>query len=187
MEEKTFKNKITTLASQRNVLAFCVLALSVAVIKLCFTVQSKEERVVVVPTMGPSFWLEKSRVSKDYLSTMGIFLSDLLLTRTPSDVRWKNEQILGHAHPRFYSQLKRALSEEKETIRASQSTFLFEASHLYPIEKDLQFIIEGVQKTYIEKTGKGKPLVHAQKLKYILSFRCEEGRLYLTSISQEKL
>lgn len=187
MEKRTFQDKLKVLISQRNVLALCVVALSIAVIKLSFTVQSKEERVVIIPTTGPSFWVEKSRTSKEYLNIIGIFLSDLLLTRTPADIAWKNEQILCHAHPNFYSQLKKALAEEKEKVIQNHSTFLFEAVRSYPALKKLQFIIEGAQKTYIEKTGKSGPLVQSQKIKYILSFRCEEGRLYLTNVSQEKL
>ena len=187
METKTFQDKLKSLASQRNVLVICILALSVAVIRLSVTVQGKEDRVVVIPTMGPSFWLEKSRTSKEYLSTMGIFLSDLLLTRTPVDIAWKNDQILCHAHPNFYSHLKKAIAEEKDKMLQTQSSFLFETSRFYTREKVLEFVVEGSQKTYIEKTGNSGPLVHAKKIKYTLSFQCEEGRLYLTGIRQEKL
>ena len=187
METRTFQDKLKALIFQRNVLALCVIALSIAVIKLSFAVQSKEERVVIIPTTGPSFWVEKSRTSKEYLSVIGVFLSDLLLTRTPADIAWKNEQVLCHAHPSFYSHLKKALTEEKEKVVQTQSTFLFETARSYPIGKNLQFVIEGVQKTYIEKTGKNGPLIQSQKIKYILSFQCEEGRLYLNNISQEKV
>ena len=187
MEIKTFQQKIKTLVSQRNVLVLCVIALSVAVVTLSSALQSREERVIVIPTTGPSFWLEKSRTSKEYLRTIGVFLSDLLLTRTPKDITWKNEQILGHVHPSSFGVLKKALFEEKETMIQSQSTFLFEPTRSYSLEKPLQFIIEGLQKTYMEKMGKSAPLVQSQKLKYTLSFRCEEGRLYLTTITQEKL
>ena len=187
METKTFQDKLKALISQRNILVLCVVALSIVAVKLSFCLQDKEERVVIIPTTGPSFWVEKSRTSKEYVNVIGTFLSDLLLTRTPKDIIWKNEQVLCHAHPSFYSQLKKALSVEKEKMVEAQSTFLFEAIRSYPIEKKLQFVIEGVQKTYIEKTGKGAPLIQSQKIKYTLSFRCEEGRLYLNSISQENL
>ena len=187
METRTFQDKLKALISQRNVLALCVIALSIAVIKLSIAVQSKEERVVIIPTTGPSFWVEKSRTSKEYLNVIGTFLSDLLLTRTPADIAWKNDQILGHAHPSFYGPLKQALLEEKEKMIQTQSTFLFEAARSYAYDQKLQFVIEGVQKTYIEKTGKNAPLIQSEKMKYTLSFRCEEGRLYLNSISQEKV
>jgi len=157
------------------------------VIKLSFVLQSKEQRVIIIPTTGPSFWVEKSRTSKEYLSVIETFLSDLLLTRTPADIAWKNEQILGHTHPSSYSRLKKALSEEKEKIIQNQSTFLFEPLRSYSSDKNLTFTIEGLQKIYIEKPGSKENLLQSQKLKYTLAFRCEEGRLYLTTITQEKL
>ncbi len=187
METRTFQAKLKALISQRNVLALGVIALSLAVIQLSFAVRNKEERVVVIPTTGPSFWVEKSRASQQYLQVIGVFLSDLLLTRTPADISWKNDQVLGHAHPRFYNALKKALSEEKETLLQAQSSFVFETTRSYPLENSLQFVVEGNQKTYVAKTGGGGSLVQSQKIKYILSFCCEEGRLYLNHISQEKI
>jgi len=186
METKTFQAKLKTLLSQRNTLAICMLALSLAVIKLSFAIQNKEQRVIIIPTTGPSFWVEKSRTSKEYLNVMGTYLSDLLLTRTPSDIAWKNEQILCHAHPSSYSRLKKALAEEKEKVAQNPSTFLFEPIRSYSSDKNHTFIIEGTQKTYIEKPGSKENLLQSQKLKYTLSFRCEEGRLYLTTVTQEK-
>ena len=187
METRTFQAKLKTLITQRNALVLAIIALSLAVIKLSFAVQNKEERVVIIPTTGPNFWVEKNRTSKEYLNVIGTFLSDLLLTRTPADIAWKNEQILCHAHPSFYGSLKKALQDEKEKIIQTQSNFLFEVARACPVEKKLQFVVEGVQKTYIEKTGKNGSLLQSQKMKYTLSFRCEEGRLYLTNICQEKI
>ncbi|MBF5060078.1 TraE/TraK family type IV conjugative transfer system protein [Candidatus Neptunochlamydia vexilliferae] len=187
METKTFQKKLKTLASQRNVLALCIIALSLAVIKLSFAIQNKEERVVIIPTTGPSFWVEKSRTSKEYLNVIGTYLSDLLLTRTPSDISWKNQQILCHAHPSAYVTLKKALLKEKETLTQDQATFVFKPIRSYASDRNLTFVIEGIQKTYIEKPESKETLLHSQKLKYTLSFRCEEGRLYLTTVTQEKL
>lgn len=187
METRIFQDKLKALISQRNVLALCVIALSIAVITLSIAVQSKEERVVIIPTTGPSFWVEKSRTSREYLHVIGTFLCDLLLTRTPADITWKNEQVLCHAHPSFYGPLKKVLLEEKEKMIQTQSTFLFETTRSYSYDQKLQFVIEGIQRTYIEKTGKSAPLIQAKKIKYILSFRCEEGRLYLNHISQEQV
>lgn len=186
MEKKTFQNKLSFLLSQRNALALCVLALSIAVVMLSVSMQNKEERVVVIPTTGPSFWVEKSRTSEEYLRVIGVFLTDLLLTRTPGDVTWKNDQVLGHAHPQFYSQLKKALNQEKEKIVQNQSTLFFEATHFF-LRHPLECVVEGKQKVFIETAGKNACLVHTKNLRYILSFRQEEGRLYLTNLRREEL
>jgi len=187
METKRFQAKLRQLLSQRNCLAICVIALSAALFKMSAALQKQEERVVIIPTTGPSFWVEKSRTSNEYLSVMGTFLSDLLLTRSPLDSGWKNEQILSHAYPTVYTSLKKSLSEERELILKNQSSFLFERGRSYVNERQLQFVVEGAQRTYIEKPESRAALVQVEPLKYTLSFCCEEGRLYLTHIAQDKL
>ena len=187
MEKGTFQEKVKKIVSQRNIFALAVIALSLAVFQMSLLLKNKEERIVVIPTVGNSFWIEKGRVSKEYLKEMGIFLSNLLLTRTPADVLWRNEQILSHVHPSRYTLLKNSLMEEKKEMLQKGSSFLFEIQKSYPREKNLQFILEGIQKIYIEKPGKGAPLVQSKKLRYILSFCCEQGRLFLINIQQEEI
>lgn len=101
MDNSILKKGTEKLVAQRNCFLFFSAALSIAVILLSVLLFFKNERIVVVPTTGSSFWIEDERVSSGYLEKMGLFLSDLLLNRTPSDVEKKNQIILEYVHPTF--------------------------------------------------------------------------------------
>ena len=185
MEFKGFQQTVHKLVSQRNSLLIAVVALSIATIRLTLAPSKAEQRIIVVPTQGPSYWLEETSTSNEYIHYMGSYLSDLLFTRTPSDVQWRNKEVLKHAHPERYAEIKKALNKEAEELERKQSALWFVIESSY-VSENQDFVVEGSQRAYVENSKKIDSLIFEQSIQYILSFRCENGRLWLVNIEKQE-
>ena len=153
MDIATLKLSLTKIISQRNIFLCFSLLLSVSTIVLSCLLLMKKERIVILPTLGPSLWVEESGVSDTYLNSLGSYLSDLLLTKTPSDVDQKNRRFLEHVHPTFYHEARRHLLQEKETLITNKQTLLFRPSSSFIDLSKTTYVIEGELLALIGKTG----------------------------------
>lgn len=187
MDNSTFKQNIGKLASQRNCFLVFSLALSVVVVLLSVLLFFKSERTVIVPTSGPEFWIENNRVSEVYLEKVGLFLSDLLLNRTPSDVEKKNRVILEYVHPAFYQEIKRTLNQEKEALLKGQQSVFFKAENSYADGSKDRFVTEGEFLILVGKGGEAPFCAQNERKRFILQFHCQNGRLLLTSLKKESI
>ena len=147
---------------------------------------NKKERVVVVPLSGESFWIEDTRVSSGYLEKMGVFLSDLLLNRSPADVEWKNRAILEYVHPKFYHEIKKTLSTDQAEILKHNQSFVFQSERSYAQTDKMTFIIEGEALVLVSKNGNTTACAQQERRIYHLGFQCQNGKLLLVSLKKEE-
>ena len=174
------------LVRQRNRLYFFSAVLSLAVLLLSILLFLKKERWVIVPTQGASFWIEENRASSAYIEKMGLFLADLLLNRSPSDVDKKNKIVLEYAHPSFYQDMHKSLTQEKEAIIKGNQSFVFRPERTY-VEATESFVIEGEFFVFIGKRGESAFCTQQGRKKYTLGFCCQHGKLLLTSLKSEEI
>ena len=187
MDNSILKKGTEKLVAQRNCFLFFSAALSIAVILLSVLLFFKNERIVVVPTTGSSFWIEDERVSSGYLEKMGLFLSDLLLNRTPSDVEKKNQIILEYVHPTFYQEIRKTLSQEKENMLKGQQSFFFRTERNYVDMANEMFVVEGEFLVLVGKGGEAPFCAQRERKKFSLQFHCQNGKLQLTSLKKEPI
>ena len=187
MDHSILNKNIEKLVSQRNCFLFFSVMLSIAVVLLSIMIFFKKEKVVVIPTTGPSFWIEDSRVSSEYLERMGFFLSDLLLNRTPADVEKKNQIILEYVHPAAYQEIRKILSREKENILKDQQSFFFQTERSYVDLNQELFAVEGEFMVLVGKGGEGSFCAQRERKKFTLQFACKNGKLQLISLKKEPL
>jgi conjugal transfer pilus assembly protein TraE len=187
MDHSIFKQNVKKLVEQRNGFLFFSLLLSVVVVLLSTLLLFKKERIVVLPTTGPSFWIEDQKASGSYVEKMGLFLSDLLLNRSPADVEKRNQIILQHVHPSAYHKIRKQLQQEGANIVRSGQAFFFQAHRSY-VENSLDaFVVEGEFYLLVGKDGQDPYCSQKEKKKYTLRFLCENGRLLLTSLNKEEV
>jgi len=55
--------------------------------------------LVVPPSINKSFWVERDKVSSEYLEQMGSFIAWLVLDVTPASIDWKKDILLGYVEP----------------------------------------------------------------------------------------
>lgn len=185
MDSDTLKMNALKSLQQRNIFLFFSLLQAVVLIVLSFVILLRKERIVIVPTVGPSYWIEENQASSLYVEKMGIYLSDLLLNRTPSDVEKKNKLILEHVHPAFYQKIKKQLIQEQENMNKSNQSYFFRTERCYAFANQLSFVIEGEFLVLISKTGDTPICAQNEQKKYILNFQCQNGKLLLTSFKKE--
>lgn len=172
------------LVSQRNIFLFLSSALLLLVFLLTILLFSKNERTVIIPTVGPSFWVEEGRVSNTYLEQMGMFLADMLLNRSPADVDKKNQTILEYVHPAFYHEIRKQLVQERENIVKDDQSFLFRAERHYVDAAKGSFVIEGEFLVFVGKVGEIPACAQQERKKYNLFFECLNGKLLLKSLKK---
>lgn len=185
MDRQVKEKNMTKLVSQRNAFLFFSALLAIAVMLQAILLCTKKERIVVIPTSGPSYWIEDQRASSVYLEKMGIFLSDLLLNRSAADVEQRNRIILQYVHPSSYQEFKSQLAREEEMVLKNGQTFFFRTYNTRVDPAATSFIIQGESDVWIEKEGAESFAVQKLEKKYTLHFRCEQGKLLLESLKQE--
>lgn len=141
---------------------------------------------MIVPTNGASYWIEESAVSSGYVEKMGLFLSDLLLNRTPSDVEKRNRMILEYVDPASYHAFRKLLLQEQDSILKNSQVFRFQAETSYADPSRKAFVVEGESTILVGKKGSAAFCAQKSRKKYTLQFQCRDGKLYLTSLKKEE-
>ena len=187
MDQNVSKHHVNKLVGQRNHFLFFSAILSVSILVLSCLLVFKKQRVVIVPTSGISYWIEEGAASSSYIEKMGLFLSDLLLNRSPADVEKRNEILLQYVHPSAYHEIRKLLLQEQGSILKGDQAFFFRSEKTNVDPKTLRFVIEGDFYVAIGKEGKEAAFTQKSKKKYTLRFTCENGKLYLTSLKKEEI
>ncbi len=187
MDIATLKVNLHKVMAQRNIFLFFSVLLIISVILLSCLLFVKKERIVVIPTVGPSLWIEESRVSDTYLEKMGSYIGDLLLTRSPSDVERKNKILLEYVHPSFYHEARKQLAQERDKILSSNQTYLFRPfrSFIDPIQHS--YVLEGELLIFVGKIGDSPSVAQSDRSRFTFEFECERGKLLLKSLKRENL
>lgn len=187
MDSVALKVNIQKILAQRNIFLFFAVVLSVAVVVLSCLLFSKNERIIIVPTVGSSLWIEEAKVSDTYLEKLGSYLGDLLLTRTPSDVDRKNQIILEHVHPAFYHEAQKQLQQDKENIAKFNQSLLFRPARSFIDPVKQTYTLEGELLVFVGKKGDAPACSQIEQKKFILGFVCQRGKLLLKSLKREDL
>lgn len=166
------------LAIQRNGLAlFSVLLLLIALVQALFLF-NKQERVVMVPCgMRSESWVEQNKVSPDYLQQWAGFLSHLLLSKSYGDYEDRARSLIAHVDPSFAHQLLTNLQKEGESLKKNHASYEFHPVSLETDRDGLSVVIQGWMFTFVE----GKE-VSRRRERYVLSFRCDFGRLLMIGL-----
>lgn len=187
MNRATLDSKNHKVVTQRNIFLFFSVALSFAIMLLAILLFVKKERIIIVPTVGASLWVEESKVSDTYLEKFGSYIADQLLTRTPSDVDRKNKTILEYIHPSFYHDAKKQLQQDRESIVKSNQSLLFRPSKSYIDPLRSVYVVEGELIVFVGKTGEKPSCAQIEQKRFTFEFNCQAGKLLLKSLKRENL
>ena len=187
MDRVSLDSKSQKIVLQRNIFLFFSVVLAVAIVPLSCLLFLKKERIIVLPTVGPSLWIEESRISDTYLEKFGSYMADLLLTRTPADVDRKNRIILEYVHPTFYHEAQKQLKQDREAIIASNQSLLFRPTRSFIDPLTQTYVLEGELLVFIGKVGEKPSCAQSERKKFTFAFQCQAGKLLLKSLKRENL
>lgn len=183
MDMKAYKQGIEKIHYQRNIFAFFGLILLLSNLLLAVFLFIKRERVVIVPpVVEKEFWVEGSCLSPSYLEQFGLFLSQLLLNKSPDSVALQNRILMRYVSPAYSPVFGKALDQEKEEMVQQKLSYLFFPSKVQIAPKLKQVVLEGERVVYL---GENEFLKELRR--YILSFDFPNGTLLLKELRKEEI
>ena len=185
MNSSNLAKNLKRLVGQRNIFLCLTIILAVTTASQGFLLMGQKQRIIIVPTNGPEFWLEESSVSSSYIEQMGVYIASLLLNRTPADVAYKNRMLLKHVHPSAYHVIRKALAQDQVRIIKQNQAYTFRSERNFVDSSSLSFTTEGDRLVLIGKANQPPTCVEQEKMKYTFQFQVQNGRLLLTSLTKE--
>ncbi len=182
MKADILAHNLRSLLFQRNsLLGLCfILAVGVA-LQSCFLFWKQERVVVVPPNLDKAISVGAHRPSPSYLEQFGIFLGDLLLSKSAQTSGWQRGVILQHASPAFSSSLRQRLIEEEQTLKGQSASYVFFTHGVSTQPDEMQVTLEGNRVFHV-----GGQQVSKNKARYRLGFVFKGGRLLLDSLEEVK-
>lgn len=178
------KTRIQHLIERRN--TYLIIALGSLVVNILLAIDinkemSNEKTHFLPPINEKPFWISSNQVSPEYLSGMSIFLSDLLLNLTPSNVSMKHQLFLRYVDPRYYEKFKTELLSQEERIKKEHMTISFQltdpqtdaGNFVAKIAGDIQYQV-------------GETLLPSKHLTYEMRFTYHLGLLQVQSFEEVK-
>jgi conjugal transfer pilus assembly protein TraE len=171
-------NNIEFLRFQRNIFAALAVILSLTLLTGSTFLFSKRERVIITPAVvEKAFWVDQSQVSPTYTEQFGVFLGQLLLTKSPESAQKQREVILRHTSPGFSPLLRAKLVDDEQVLIKQGASHVFFPLSIESSSNGLSVILEGDRISY-----SGERVVARSREKYKLGFVYSGGRLLLNGI-----
>lgn len=178
MKSDILSYNIDTLKFQRNGLVVITMGLLLSLLIALFMLMMKQDRVVVVPPfVEKEFWVDAKNVSPTYLEQYGLFLSQLILEKSPQSAAKQREMVLRHTDPSFAGSLRKRLVEEEEILKKQNTSYVF-----YPVDvrvdiKKMEVLLVGDRVVYVSHNP-----VATEREEYMMGFSFSGSRLLLTSL-----
>ncbi len=177
MKEKLHHLRLQDLLRHRNYLTFTCAGLLASNLLMTFALCTQSERVVLVPPelKGPA-WIERGKVSTQYLEEMALFFGSILLNKTPQSASYLHELLLRYADSSGIGNLKHQLREEEEKYQKSGLSTSFYPKKVTVQENGLQVDLFGEMVGYVSQK-----CIFQQEETFRLTFTFDHGRLLIKS------
>lgn len=177
-------NQLEKIFAQRN--GYMMLAIGSTMVcllqtLLIFFLVGRERIVVIPPGTEKSFWVSASQVSPEYLSEMTTFFANLRLNVTPDNTTMQRDIFLRYTDPAYYNILKSQLIHEADNVADQHASFAFYPVNIKVDSKHFKAMIEGDLKSFV-----GDAALPTKRMKYIVSYRYDAGRLLVKSFEEVK-
>ena len=177
MKEKLQHLRLQDLLRHRNYLTFIASGLLGSNLLMTFALCTQSERVVLVPPhLTGATWVERSKVSPQYLEEMALFFGSILLNKTPQSASYLHELLLRYAETSGIGMLKHQLREEEERYQKSGLSTSFYPKKVTVQERSLQVELSGEMVGYVSQK-----CIFQREETYRFTFSFAHGRLLITS------
>ncbi len=163
----------------QNLLVTGLMLLSMVLSISTCSLIGRERIILVPPTISKSFWVDKAKVSSDYLDQMALFLIQLMLNVSPRSVDFQSKILLQYAAPEAYAELKTAMMATSERLKRDNAVTLFQPTVFNIDEPNMRVAANGLLATYI-----GDKRVSETNKTYLIEFRYTGGKLYLSGFKE---
>ena len=178
------RSKIEKLFAQRNgymLLALGSMLLCMLQMIAMFFLTDREKIILIPPDIEKSFWVSAQHVSPEYLSEMTMFFANLRLNITPESAGVQRENLLRYVDPVYYNALKTQLVQEADRVTDQHISMAFFPANVKVDSRHFKTIIEGDLKSFVGDTA-----LAAKRVRYLLTYRYDAGRLLVKSFEEIK-
>lgn len=141
--------RLNSALRQRNVLAVGALILSLAIVLLSYVVATKEERIILTPTLLADTELSSHVPSPEYMEQVTRDIANLFLNRHPHNLSYFRDNILRLADPTAHGQIEAALMATERRLLATRTSTVFYPTEIYVDPDQLYSEIRGELHTYL--------------------------------------
>lgn len=141
----------------------------------------KYQKVILVPpVIEKPTWVTSYNVSPEYLSGMSLFLANLLLNVTPSNVLIQHQLFLRYVDSALYEKIKTELLTQGDRLQKEHMTISFQLSKLPQVDAakfvarvtgDVQYMI-------------GDTAMPAKSTTYLITYTYKHGQLMVKSFEE---
>lgn len=166
---------------QRNLLFPITVLLGISQLLSLVLLFWKDDRTIFVPpVLHKPFSIHGSSYSASYYEQMGLFLANLLLSKTADTAHQQHELLFKYVDPELLGVFKRDLVDEAETLKKDTAGYVF-----YPTETKVNLgnhsvLIKGERHTYV-----GAQRIDVSKEAYRLVFVQRGHLIYLRFFQKE--
>ena len=161
------------------VLLLLSIATNIGLIALSFSAVGRERTIIIPPEVQKSFWVDNSRVSKDYLEQMGGWILQLETSVTPQNVKWNHEILLKYALPGSYVKLRSQMDGAALAIARDNIATVFSPQNISVEPDRLRVTFGGILATYM-----GDRKIADNNKTYIIEFFYTGTKLYLKTFEE---
>jgi len=183
MNIENYNITLRNLSFQRNALLFFSAFLAVSTLLLSISHFFKNEKTIVVPPeIRSEFWVDSTGFSPSYLEQIGLYIGQLILSKSSESADKQRGTVLKHTHPQFAGFLNKKLTEEASRIQKEGISYVF-----FPLEvrvrlEKKEVLISGERVSYLNDRK-----LSSNKEEYLLSFTYSGGRLLLSGIKSQEV
>jgi type IV conjugative transfer system protein TraE len=183
MKYSTLTAQLKAILKQRNILFPIVVLLGLSQLLLIILLFWTNDRTIFMPpVLDKPFSIHGSSYSASYYEQMGLFLCNLLLTKTAETAEQQHQLLYKYVDPELLGVFKRDLMDEIETLKKDNAGYVF-----YPTETKVNLgthsvLIKGERHTYV-----GSQRIDVSKESYRLMFVQRGHLLYLRNFQKESV
>ncbi len=167
---------------QRNMLFPVVVLMGISQVLLILMVFWKDEKTILVPpVLERPFSVDGSAYSASYFEQMGLFISNLILTKSSSTSASQNTLLYKYIDPEMIGSFKRDLLDEEEFLKKDNSGYVFYPKETLVNLGSKSVLIKGERHSYI-----GSQRVDISNEAYRLTFVLRGNILLLQNLQKEK-
>lgn len=182
MDKNIFAGNIENISRQRNLFVLLTLILSASLLMVTFRLWQESERVVVVPGLSKSAWIDGQGVSASYLEEMANMYLPYLLDLNSQNIDWRKNKILEHvsrSDSRYLEAINEYFVGAKEQYSQFDLTTFFAAKRFQISERDKKVVVSGQLISQYGNEG-----FDVQPARYLMKFDWVGGKLSLKSFER---
>lgn len=173
-----YTDKLSNMKSEARFYRIFILMLVLANVFLAWQnreLAGKERIVIVPPEIEKSFWVDKTRVSREYLEQMAYWFASLALNVTPATGEYQKQTFLRYADPAHYGSLQVDIDDRLAYIKKNNASTVFSPQEILVDEKNKKVALIGKLTTFV-----GDKKVSERLVGFRIGFNYLNGRSYVT-------